>query len=930
MPRDDDQSLGDQQTYEGGAQPADSSDRSLGDQSTFGGGGESSLSDIGGLTGDAELDMEIVDLSRYEVQETLGKGGMGEVLLATDTRLNRKVAIKRMLGDAVKSQTAVKRFLTEAQSIAALNHFNIVQIYDYGRDKDGPFLIMEYLDGGSLLDKCREGALPLEEAVELMCQLCDGLGKAHDAGIIHRDIKPANILLTTDGLPKLTDFGLARQDTGDTGQTMAGAVLGTLDFMPPEQRKDATQTDARSDLWALAATLYQMVSGRSPKIIKFSHVPQALQDVLEKALEDEKDARYQTAAEFREALKGSLTTAEPEPAVVVDLGAGECPKCHTKNEAGRKFCSGCGESLRLSCLSCSGEIPVWENFCAECGGNQKELTSARRAELDVQREQSESLCKEYAFDESLVIAREIAAVEDSRLQHLKEWSETFIAETETEKVRQQQDAQGHFAESQQHHAAFDYPSAIHAIESIPAALRSETVSSYLVRLVSDQQESEELIATISERVQRRDLDGLLEQVDRAVELRGDRADLQKLQTQLHDRRDKRLQQRDERIKQRDEASLEATRLFDIGDAKGALTMIQSVPSEDLRSSDEPLRRQLENIVAAEDKLTTLVQESKADGVLDPDEVAAMWQAANDYLKMNPRHEKIAGLQQQLEARIQKAPAKYADFGELVDFWPTHTITNSLGMKLVPIAKGEYLMGTPGDCPLAVRTRQVSSTDADEEFQHLVRITKSFLIGMHQVTQSQFEQVMGRNPSRFKWADYPVEFLSWQESHEFCQRLSGVAEEQAAGRKYRLPTEAEWEYACRAGTSTPYNTGEKKLTKKDACFAGDSLMRHAATAPVGSYPPNAWGLFDMHGNVWEWTSDWYSEFWYRKSPVEDPQGPVSGTHHTLRGGSASVEGHECRSAMRGEAALDKPEPGNSNNRFSLYGDFGVRVVCEFIG
>jgi sulfatase modifying factor 1 len=158
----------------------------------------------------------------------------------------------------------------------------------------------------------------------------------------------------------------------------------------------------------------------------------------------------------------------------------------------------------------------------------------------------------------------------------------------------------------------------------------------------------------------------------------------------------------------------------------------------------------------------------------------------------------------------------------------------------------------------------------------------------------------------------------------------VAEEQAAGRKYRLPTEAEWEYACRAGTSTPYNTGEKKLTKKDACFAGDSLMRHAATAPVGSYPPNAWGLFDMHGNVWEWTSDWYSEFWYRKSPVEDPQGPVSGTHHTLRGGSASVEGHECRSAMRGEAALDKPEPGNSNNRFSLYGDFGVRVVCEFIG
>ena len=121
MPRDDDQSLGGQQTYEGGAQPAASSDRSVGDQSRFGGGTDSSLSEIGGLAGDADLDTEIVDLSRYEVQETLGKGGMGEVLLATDTRLNRKVAIKRMRGDAAKSQTAVRRFRTEAQSIAALS-----------------------------------------------------------------------------------------------------------------------------------------------------------------------------------------------------------------------------------------------------------------------------------------------------------------------------------------------------------------------------------------------------------------------------------------------------------------------------------------------------------------------------------------------------------------------------------------------------------------------------------------------------------------------------------------------------------------------------------------------------------------------------------------------------------------------------------------
>ena len=520
MPRDDDQSLGDQQTYEGGAQPADSSDRSLGDQSTFGGGGESSLSDIGGLTGDADLDMEIVDLSRYEVQETLGKGGMGEVLLATDTRLNRKVAIKRMLGDAAKSQTAVRRFLTEAQSIAALNHANIVQIYDYGRDKDGPFLIMEYVAGGSLLDKCREGALPLEEAVELTCQLCDGLSKAHNAGIIHRDIKPANILLTTDGLPKLTDFGLARQDTGDTGQTMAGAVLGTLDFMPPEQRKDAALVDARSDLWALGATLYQMVSGRSPKIIKFSQVPQALQDVLEKALEDEKDDRYQTAGEFKDALRAtSQTASQPIRKPAAELGAGECPKCHTLNESSRKFCSECAAALRVSCLKCETEIPVWDKVCGDCGGKQSELAASKLEEFASQRDQAEEHRREYRFEDALQIARSLASEEDERLAEHVPWAEEFVTATEAAWERERESAVANFQEARTHRDAFDYASAIHAVESVPEAMRTSEVAGYLQQLESDHAESEELIKTISERVKRRDLKGLLGQVERAVELR---------------------------------------------------------------------------------------------------------------------------------------------------------------------------------------------------------------------------------------------------------------------------------------------------------------------------------------------------------------------------------------------------------------------------
>ena len=192
---DSDRSLSDGGTFSAETKPKPR-DVSLGGEATFAGASkrraaEVSLGDertFGDRLDDQETmidDIEVVDFeSRYKPEGTLGRGGMGEVRLALDTRLGRKVAIKRILGEAARSKTAVSRFLTEAKSIAAINHPNIVQVYDYGRAKDGPFLIMEYVDGSSLLDRCHAGALPLEEAVDLACQLCDGLAKAHDLGIV--------------------------------------------------------------------------------------------------------------------------------------------------------------------------------------------------------------------------------------------------------------------------------------------------------------------------------------------------------------------------------------------------------------------------------------------------------------------------------------------------------------------------------------------------------------------------------------------------------------------------------------------------------------------------------------------------------------------------------------------------------------------------
>ena len=504
MPRDDDQSLGGDQTFSGKVE-RDDSPKSLGDEGTYAGGpgvrdtqslgDQSTFGDAGGDDEPFDDGIEVVDLSaRYTTEGVLGKGGMGEVLLAMDTRLERKVAIKRMLGDGAKSRTAVSRFLTEAKAIAKLDHDNIVDVYDYGRSSDGPFLVMQYVDGGSLLDRCQAGALPVEEAVDLTCQICDALTMCHDASVIHRDIKPANILMTGDGSPRLTDFGLVKEDTIDGGQTAAGAVLGTLDFMPPEQRKDAALVDARSDLWSLAATLYQMVSGEPPRVIDLDDVPKQLRPVISKGLKRKPEARFQTAAEFRDALRTCLkSVAEPVPEVVVDLSAGECPKCHTKNEASRKFCrkGTCGVSLRVTCLACEIEIPVWDQVCGDCGGKQSELAASKLEEFASQREQAEEHRREYRFEAAISIVRSLASEEDERLAEHVPWAKEFVTATEAAWERAQNSAREHIEEARKHRDAFDYASAIHAVESVPEAMRTSEISGYLQQLESDRAELEE-------------------------------------------------------------------------------------------------------------------------------------------------------------------------------------------------------------------------------------------------------------------------------------------------------------------------------------------------------------------------------------------------------------------------------------------------------
>jgi formylglycine-generating enzyme required for sulfatase activity len=177
--------------------------------------------------------------------------------------------------------------------------------------------------------------------------------------------------------------------------------------------------------------------------------------------------------------------------------------------------------------------------------------------------------------------------------------------------------------------------------------------------------------------------------------------------------------------------------------------------------------------------------------------------------------------------------------------------------------------------------------------HQVTLTKPFYLGIYEVTQEEYQRVMGSNPSHFKGARNPVAQVSWDDAVEFCRKLSAMPEEKKAGRAYRLPTEAEWEYACRAGSTTEYCFGDNESQLGE--YAWFDKNAGSKTHPVGEKKPNAWGLYDMHGNVWEWCSDWYSE--YPKGAVSDPVGPREGSDRVFRGGSWRYGAAFCRSAFR---------------------------------
>jgi sulfatase modifying factor 1 len=230
-----------------------------------------------------------------------------------------------------------------------------------------------------------------------------------------------------------------------------------------------------------------------------------------------------------------------------------------------------------------------------------------------------------------------------------------------------------------------------------------------------------------------------------------------------------------------------------------------------------------------------------------------------------------------------------------------------GMVLVALRPGSFMMGS----------NEAESGRNDDEYLHRVTMTQLFYMGQHEVTQAEWARVMRSNPSQFPGCERcPVEQVDFIQVNEFLSRINAGN----TAMRFRLPTEAEWEYACRAGSDTPFSTGAELTTAQaniDDRYPGADTEGGAAyekTLPVGSFPPNKWGLYDTHGNVWEWTNDWYGPYMPRQE--NDPRGPDSGTKKVVRGGSWHSVTDSARCAMR-----------NARSPQEKTSSLGFRVVAE---
>jgi len=789
-------------------------------------------------------------LGNYVLMEKIGAGGMGQVFKAEHRRMHRMVAVKVLPANTMKDPATVARFEREVRAAAKLRHPNIIAADDADQANGVHFLVMELVEGSDLSALVKKrGPLPFDRAVTCILQAARGLEFAHEQGVVHRDIKPANLLIDARGTVKILDMGLARIE-GETGGhaelTSTGAVMGTVDYMAPEQALSTKTADARSDIYSLGISLWYLLTGR--------------------------------CAYDGDTLMAKLLAHRDAPIPSLSAGRGEIP-----SSVDAVFQKMVAKQAKDRYQTMSEVIRDLEACQVGSASISNLITSNVPATLN----STSVLDKPGGESVSVTVARQLRP------------TATLTAEVEATMIS------GDLAQA----TILPKLSAANSAAGIQDSLPSRVVTSppwFHDRRVQIGGGAAVVLVLLSVIFLLQTPGGTLrvEILDPDVEMK-----LKGTEVSFHG------------------SSLEPVSLK-AGEKKLLVTRGDlSFETESFtikKGTETRVKVELlgENLVVNDGGKVIAEQPIKRKGIATSttgkDVAASKPQSSNNTAPppaVAPFDAEQARNHQEGWAAYLRIPVEY---------------TNSIGMKFRLIPPGEFMMGSTLAEVESFR-KLVDPNDQhwqgciqSETPRHKVNLTQPIYLGINEVTQAEYEKVKGTNPSWFapmgtgneavagrETADHPVETVSWNDAAEFCAMLSqqenlkpfysraGDTVGPLDGTGYRLPSEAEWEFACRAGTATKYWIGDKdEDLERAGWFGGDSGGRtHAA----GELKANPFGLADIHGNVWEWVQDGWDPTGYgqfQEKPAIDPNSPFSaGSRRVVRGGSWLYPASFCRSSGR---------------------------------
>ncbi len=924
------------------------------------------------LGGDGKSDSGLPSgtFSDFELLEKLGEGGMGVVYSARQSSIDRSIALKMIKSDVV-SDEAKSKFLVEAVVTGDLDHPNIVPVHDLGVDSSGNiFYAMKQVAGVEWSSAIKEKSR--SENIEILLRVCDAIAFAHDRGVIHRDLKPENVMLGTFGEVLVMDWGLALAVSDKAKAEAVGpntGIAGTPAYLAPEMARAGAwkMLSYCSDIYLLGAILFEIITGKrahtgknvreclknaAKNIIVEVEQSGELIDIAYTAMATNPSDRYQSVQDFQKAIREYLSHSES-----VTLA--------DKAESDLKVAemSGDYDDYAKALFGFRQAVELWrENSAAAAGETRAGVAYARAALGKGDLDLGLSLVTEAI--EFTTVKNELLAAKEQREKHQRRlklltrgvaalgvviviisviaaiWiqAERAIAiEQREEAIKQEKIAveQREEAQRQEQIAVVERKKAQRQ-EQIAVAQREEAKKQ--TRIAEEQREEaqrQEQIAVAQReeaKKQTRIAEEQREEAQRQEQIAIAQREEAKKQTIIAEEQREEAQ-RQEKIAKEQEAIANEKKLLAEAESKRAneqARIAEERRQEALRQEKIALEQRQEALrqekIAKEQRTIALHEKEIADAERQRAEkseqraleavekmVSAQTQEQLERARREAAELTAQETQEELSSRDELKENKWWVFGaeKAKEMQQETAAKYDLPVDLVEDIKGAKLafkLIPPGLYGMGTRVDEVGRSS--EEYLHRVEISRPFYMAENELTLRDWMAITGEKDSGE--GDYPVWNISYTEVKS--KLLPAIKAALPAGWEVRLPTEAEWEWAARAGTNTPYYNGSSKDDLLKIGYTGAELLTSAKK--VKELEPNAWGLYDMIGNLAEWCEDMYVRDGYLSADniQIDPIVSSGGKHYVVRGGAWSNLPEHCRVGYRSYA-----------NKDSQYNFLGIRLV-----